>query len=351
MDKKYTTEEILRDEEFLRWMKSDEGMGDNVWRIYASQSEEKFHQVQSAIDLYNTFYAEKEDFDLQRIEDQKGKLINGIKFQDRLRKVRNAGMIVSSIAVIVLGVWYWGGDNPPEEMIVEEYTSHEEKNIMNIVSNKEDGRVKPVELPDHSYVFLDPGSSVRFNASSFGEIRELDLEGSAFFIVEKQEGAQFIVNSEHFETTVLGTEFYVSDKMVDPESFVKVTEGRVSVKNKRGDTVEPASEMLTQMESIHLKKEDLSIYRKSEDLNLLMNSDQRMHTKSYKNESLDTVFTDLARQFKIVIKYDKEQLQDCTLTASFEGKKLDEALYIICRLMNASYLEDDGQIVIFSKGC
>lgn len=351
MDKRYSSEEILNDLEFRRWMKGEIPDSGSFWRSYASRSQGHFREVQDAIDQYNALFVNDVDIDTGRMERQKQDLIRNIRFRDRLRKVRNATIVAGCAAILLVGIRFWGGVGGGSQRSGS-FPDHEDMATGRLwIDNEKGDEVKRVELPDHSFAFLDPGSSIVFDTLDFADQREVMLKGSAFFIVEKMEGAQFVVRSDHFRTTVLGTEFYVSDDEADPESFVKVTEGKVSVINTEDKATHDRTETLTQMQSFHLKKDDLTTYRKSGDLNILTRNNQKKYSGIYRDVPLDTIFRDLSEKFKIDIRYDRQQLRDCTLTASFEGKKLDEVLYIICRLMNASYLEDQGQILIYSKGC
>ena len=58
-------------------------------------------------------------------------------------------------------------------------------------------------------VYLHPGSRLVFPASFEGDQRVVKLEGEAYFKVAKDASLPFVVMTEHFETTVLGTEFNI----------------------------------------------------------------------------------------------------------------------------------------------
>ena len=77
------------------------------------------------------------------------------------------------------------------------------------------------------------GSELNYNASKWGEKRELELKGEAFFDVEK--GKRFDVNTELGKISVLGTEFNVLSrdsifKVSCYEGLVQVTYGNEKIK-------------------------------------------------------------------------------------------------------------------------
>ncbi|MBQ9463614.1 MAG: FecR domain-containing protein [Bacteroidales bacterium] len=72
-------------------------------------------------------------------------------------------------------------------------------------------------LPDGSTVWLNSNSTLSYPVR-FGKVREVTLEGQAYFKVEKQQGRSFIVHAKGSAVEVLGTEFdveaYPTDDLV-----------------------------------------------------------------------------------------------------------------------------------------
>jgi ferric-dicitrate binding protein FerR (iron transport regulator) len=71
------------------------------------------------------------------------------------------------------------------------------------------GKSTDITLPDGSIVYLHPGSRLVFPVTFEGDQRVVKLEGEAYFKVAKDASHPFVVMTEHFETTVLGTEFNI----------------------------------------------------------------------------------------------------------------------------------------------
>lgn len=68
---------------------------------------------------------------------------------------------------------------------------------------------KTISLPDTSEVLLNANSEISFKENNWADVRELNLNGEAYFKVAK--GKKFIVNTPQGEVTVLGTQFNVLD--------------------------------------------------------------------------------------------------------------------------------------------
>lgn len=93
--------------------------------------------------------------------------------------------------------------------------------------------VAVLELPDESIVKLNAGSTVEYNPSKWDKNRNIQLEGEAFFQVEK--GQQFTVVTNQGKVQVLGTEFNVKDRTGYFE--VSCYEGAVAVKTANREII------------------------------------------------------------------------------------------------------------------
>jgi len=94
------------------------------------------------------------------------------------------------------------------------------------------GEYAQVELPDHSFVKLAPGSELSYYPNLFWLGRSLDLKGQAFFNVEK--GSKFSVHSENGITSVLGTSFTIN---TFKHYAVKCYTGKVRVEGGDSETI------------------------------------------------------------------------------------------------------------------
>lgn len=89
-----------------------------------------------------------------------------------------------------------------------------------------EGTGEVITLPDGSTVRLDEGAALEYRAD-FLDKREVTLWGTAFFSVAKRDGKSFEVLHEGMTIRVLGTEFYVCDKVEATE--ITLCSGSVEV--------------------------------------------------------------------------------------------------------------------------
>lgn len=71
------------------------------------------------------------------------------------------------------------------------------------------GERSQVILPDGSKVWLNSCSSVKYSSSLFTRERRVEMSGEAYFVVEKDRHAPFVVSTNGLDIKVLGTRFNV----------------------------------------------------------------------------------------------------------------------------------------------
>lgn len=91
------------------------------------------------------------------------------------------------------------------------------------------GEQRQVSLPDGSVVILNSNSSIVLDKNYNQQQRLITLTGDAFFSVAKNAAKPFIVKSEAFSTTALGTQFYVHARTPLKNYQVELLEGKVKL--------------------------------------------------------------------------------------------------------------------------
>lgn len=91
-------------------------------------------------------------------------------------------------------------------------------------------------LPDSSRVWLNGGSSLRYNASEFtADSRCVSITGEAYLEVTKDPSRPFTVKMPEMDIEVLGTSFDVRDYSFSPSKEVVLSEGSVKVSGRHFD--------------------------------------------------------------------------------------------------------------------
>lgn len=90
-------------------------------------------------------------------------------------------------------------------------------------------------LPDGSIVWLNSGSRIAYPANFTDSIREVELEGEAYFDVTKDAGRPFIVRTSDINIKVLGTAFNVKCYPEDHKTEATLISGLVQVSRNSGE--------------------------------------------------------------------------------------------------------------------
>src|SRR5690606_4247104 len=93
------------------------------------------------------------------------------------------------------------------------------------------------QLPDQSVVWLHPGATLGYEASSFSTVsRKVQLHGEAFFDVAKKTNNPFIVEVDKMRVKVLGTSFLIRPADNQTDYVVAVVSGKVEISSAGRDS-------------------------------------------------------------------------------------------------------------------
>ena len=190
-----------------------------------------------------------------------------------------------------------------------------------------------ITLPDNSIVSLNEASQLEYNLSQWDDQRILQLQGEAFFDVEK--GKRFEVNTAFGKVSVLGTEFNVLSR---DESFeVTCYEGLVSVSYNNKEEQLPAGTQLTIIAGKAIKTD------------VVIAAPVWLHQKSiFENAPLQDVFMELGKQYDIDVQFEYNGKQ--RFTGVFEHDNLENALKSLTQPFNLTYKINDNQKVVVING-
>ena len=179
-----------------------------------------------------------------------------------------------------------------------------------------------VNLPDGSKVNLNANSSLEHSRFFWTKNRNVDLDGEAFFDVEK--GQIFNVITASGTVSVLGTEFNVRAR---EKSFaLQCFEGRVKFENKQ------ANEAILEVgDAIIVVNGEIEKYEHSSGKPQWLNG-----ISSFNNQSLKTVIDELTSQYNISIENKNVDLNQ-KFTGSFVHNDIETALKTVLVPMDIKY--------------
>ena len=181
-----------------------------------------------------------------------------------------------------------------------------------------DGAQQEVILPDGSKVWLKPGTRIEY-PETFGDRREVTLDGEAYFDVVRDDTKTFSVRTDHLTIRVLGTEFNVAANNQDIHRSVLLNRGRVEVMiGENSYMMEPSDELIYNIPNASVSLNRIAAGH---------SNDWRQSTLTFDHIPLDDVFSTIEKRYNIPVRRNPSQISDKTILMKLKGyESLEEVL-------------------------
>ena len=253
---------------------------------------------------------------------------------------RKSFAIISGTVLLVLatGSIYFFSKKKTTEAIASEAVSS--------VATKNGNRTKIV-LPDGSQVWLNAGSNLDYNNSHFNkDIREVSLNGEAYFDVVKNSEKPFIIHTKKMDIKVLGTSFNVRSYSDEKFAEAALIRGSLEVTLKDRDQ----KIILKPNEKISVSNEEQKTDTKPEKVNIVRPAPNRVpqivvneikpspkyniigeiawtQNKLYfEDENFEDIAHLMERWFGKKVTIANESLKTVHYTGNFENETMEEVL-------------------------
>ncbi len=169
------------------------------------------------------------------------------------------------------------------------------------------GCVFNIVLEDSTKVYLNAETVIKYPRYFAGNMREVYVEGEAYFEVNRDEERPFIVKGNNFFVEVLGTSFDIMNYENEHESRVTLLSGRV--KMCTGDTVL----QLTPGEQLSLSvANEVSIQRVNAK-NVISWMDRKFN---FEGETLEVIMKKICRWYDVEVLFEKPSLRESRFTGT-----------------------------------
>lgn len=287
--------------------------------INASEENQKTAQriarIYLASDLLNTS---------QKVNPQK-ELAEFWKRQERRKRMqiwKSVGRIAAILIlpVILFSIYMTSGHD--DEMIPEQF----------VEVRAQIGITNSIVLPDSSVVYLNSESVLKY-PSHFVNNRQVYLQGRAYFMVKKQNGARFVVNTPAgAKIEVLGTEFNVNSEADEVNTTLvngSVQFTCIDAENKEKNIrIVPGEKISYNVQSKELRQETADI-------------DAEIEWKEGKTVFKDCPFEEaldiLSKRFDVQFIVKNEALKENNFTGSFKNQSLEQILDNFALSSNLKY--------------
>jgi len=251
----------------------------------------------------------------------------------KVRPMARVGWSAAACLIVLAGVWlawwYLGNKGPDQVTVYNPW-----------------GKILQVNLPDSSHVWLNAASTLRYSRS-FGDHRELYLDGEGYFDVAEDPAHPFVVHTGQLTTTVLGTSFDVRSFGADSASTVTVIRGKVQVDNAGNvlDRLTPARQ---------LQWDDRTRLSRTVSVDTTGILAWRQGQLRFDNERLETIAGTLSRWYNVKILFKDSTLRNCRMMAEFDNKiPLPQLLNALSYTIDLHWTMDEKKhiVLLSGKGC
>ena len=230
------------------------------------------------------------------------------------------------------------------------YILNTKQEIQMLVNKTVAGHKATITLNDGSTVRLNSETTLTYPEKFNSNIREVFIEGEAYFTVKPNENKPFIVKSKHLTTKVLGTSFNVRAFNDEDRVEVVVASGRVVVESQATDGIAYKEIILGKNEMLTFDVTEKTMTKATGDLSQLIA--WKDGTLVFDGIELREVVKELERWFGIDINLENEQLGSCLIKAEFRNRSLDRILELIeWGMDDFGYEFGDEGVMIKGSGC
>lgn len=198
-------------------------------------------------------------------------------------------------------------------------------------------------LEDGTVVYLNSESKIEYPVQFTGKLREVKLEGEAYFKVAPHESRPFIVKTKHIDIKVLGTEFNV--KAYADEKWVQTTlvQGGVTILTG-ADRMEQHRLQPDQQAEWSIEKERLEVKQVDVAPFIAWKEGQFI----FKGNRLEEIMTVLKRWYDFTVIYQEEWMRDIEFAGKINRSGSIEPILDVIRSTHKLNVDVKGKTIMFS---
>ncbi|WP_421773898.1 FecR family protein [Gracilimonas sp.] len=209
------------------------------------------------------------------------------------------------------------------------------------------GQTSTFRFNDGSVITLNGGSTLRYPEQFDSNVREVHLEGEAFFDIAPDKNRPFIVHVGNTITRVLGTSFNIKAYSNDEKMQVTVIEGKVGVSGKSKENEDSVPE-----QPIILEENQWATYHQSGEFfeqgegNVWEQIAWKDQVLIFNDKPFSEVAKMLERWYGVDIILQGEQLQDVKLKGEHKNMSLERVLESIQFILGIEYTIEEQVVTI-----
>ncbi len=311
----FTVEDFCKDPDFIRWVAMPTDESNRFWQLYMAENPGQVPDIQIAIDYVKTIRFRENEPSQQDLARLKQRIWADIEppisnrnphWTGPVRTVQwyrqpywAAAAVVLLVSLVGVGWWAWRAN-------------------ADLTYQTAFGKIQEIKLADGSVVTLNANSSLKVADNLLdGPVREVWLNGEAYFDIAKRQGSKFIVHTPEANVEVLGTEFNVNTRR--EQTNVVLHEGKVqlSADNQSAVVMKPGDMAIVTPKSrqIQLKSVQPDAYDAWKESYIVLDG-----------KSLPEIIDILQDTFGVTIKLDDARLAGKKLTGKLRTEVADDCV-------------------------
>lgn len=333
-------EDFLLNEYFIQWAMHPNEESDRFWKSWMEKNPEKTVLLKRAKETLQSF----KPVEYRMAEAASEQLLNNILLRNHEETGKNIlirrksnfptwAVAASLFFFISLAALWMYFASPP----LEPSTVPTQKWLTKATVN---GTKLTFKLPDGSLVRLNANSSITFPEEFTDSLREVRLDGQAFFEVEKNPNAPFLVKTDLLNVEVLGTTFDVLAYPNESKQRVALATGEVSVYSEDG-----LREVLHPLEMLSYSKEKKEMVKEVfEPRKVLGWKEGIIH---FENTSFPEVFKTLERWYGVELLIHPSIKFKGRFNGRFDNQSLENVLTGLAYSEGFRFQIDGNQVEIY----
>lgn len=364
-----TPSDFIANESFRRWVFSD-APDDAYWESYLEQHPDCRASANLARTFLLTVKGDLPSLTDQQIDQAVGQIVSAAPdHQPRPRllpvwlfgqPLRVAASVILLLATGWFGWQYWS-QNQNTTPVAHTPLPAQPVVSMTELTNRQSAP-QLVRLADGSLVVLQRNARIRFPKQFSGSKRDVFLTGNAFFEVVPDRAKPFRVFTRELTTEVLGTSFLINAPETGGINVVVKT-GKVTVSTNpafssskvgsqpKTGRPEPTAVVLSPNQQATFSTTDARLVKSAVSRAAATVLPATTQAFAFRRTPLPVVLDALAKAYGIAIRYNRDELANCTLTARLDDPSLFARLDVITASTGSAYELQNGQLVIHSSGC
>jgi transmembrane sensor len=337
MNSFHTVEDIVIDPSFRRWILHQDAEARAQWNAYLTIYPEKRALVEKAklfLEELSSVNYQLSDQDMavlwHQIERKSDQPVPPVapKARPRERKLQWY-YLAAAVSAILITVAFW---QPDTQHITSTYHTNY-------------GETQEVILPDGSMVTLNANSSLYFDSEQYNNVREVWMQGEAYFKVSKLvsnkgETAKFIVHTDDLEVEVLGTQFNVNTRRTATK--VVLTEGKVKLNMIQRGGGQPVTILPGEMVTYTPAQKDV----KRENVNLNVYTAWKQQELIFEDTPVQEIIELLEDNYGLKIRLQNKEAAIRHYTGTFKNPEPDIILMALTALFNLEMEHQNNVITL-----